>query len=93
MNRSIQWKGREEVATRDERGFIHYTPEELERIPPFEQRTAGTPALGTAGGTLGAVTGAALGTPFGPFGMLAGGAAGAAVGGLTGDQNRRGPTR
>ncbi|MFZ5826639.1 MAG: hypothetical protein ACOY94_20300 [Bacillota bacterium] len=70
------------MATRDEKGYIHYTPEELQRIPSFEERAAGRPAGmgGLTGATLGALGGGLVGSAFGPAGTLVGGVAGAAAG-------------
>jgi len=73
--------------TRDEKGFIRYTLEELNRIPSFEAREragAGRGPAGTIGMLGGAAVGAAIGFTFGPvgavIGALAGGVAGGAVG-------------
>jgi len=77
------------MATKDEKGFIHYTQAELNRIPPFEQRdrAATTPAAST-GGALGmvggALVGAGVGSAFGPAGTVIGGGAGAVAGSAAG---------
>lgn len=70
------------MATRDEKGYIHYTPEELQRIPSYEERSAGQRfgLGGLAGTTLGALGGGLIGSAFGPAGTLVGGAAGAVAG-------------
>lgn len=70
------------MATRDEHGFIRYTPEELERIPPYEIRSGGGPAAGgLAAPPVGTLVGATIGAGFGPVGAFVGGVAGAALGG------------
>lgn len=70
------------MATRDERGFIRYTPEELERIPPYEVRSGGEPTAGRlAAPPVGTLVGATIGAGFGPVGAFVGGVAGAALGG------------
>ncbi|MDF2629456.1 MAG: hypothetical protein K0R39_3287 [Symbiobacteriaceae bacterium] len=69
------------MATKDEKGIIHYTPEELEQIPSFEVRSrTGADSPAPSGTVLGALGGAALGSAAGPVGTVIGGAAGAAVG-------------
>lgn len=70
------------MATRDEKGYIHYSSEELNRIPSYEQRDNGRAPLagGLTGATLGAVAGGAVGGTAGPGGALAGAAAGTVLG-------------
>lgn len=71
---------------RDAKGFIRYSMEELQRIPPYEQRVQGASAanLGITGGTAGTLGGAVIGSMWGPVGTLVGGVAGATVGGAVG---------
>lgn len=81
------------MATKDEKGFIHYTQAELNRIPSFEQGDdAGmTPAAGGTLGTVGgAVLGAGLGSTVGPGGTVVGGFAGAAGGAAFGATTAKG---
>lgn len=70
------------MAQRDEKGYIHYTQEELNQVPPFEQRDRGPGGFMTnfTGVTFGALTGGILGSALGPAGTVAGGIAGGAVG-------------
>jgi hypothetical protein len=73
------------MPTTDEKGFIHYTQAELNRIPSFEQRDQmGAEPAGTTRGTIGVLGGAALGaglgSTFGPAGTVAGGIGGAVAG-------------
>jgi hypothetical protein len=69
------------VAKRDEKGYIHYSQEELERIPSFEERDGRMPgAAGLTGGALGALAGGTVGAAAGPGVGLAGLATGAVLG-------------
>ncbi len=74
------------MAERDEKGYIRYSMEELQRIPPYEERVRGTnPAMmGITGGTAGTLAGAAIGSSFGPTGTIVGGVGGALAGGAAG---------
>jgi len=75
------------MATKDEKGYIDYTQEELNRVPSFEvrDRGGGAPLLGgLAGATGGAFIGAGLGSGLGPAGSALGSAAGAVAGGAAG---------
>lgn len=82
---------------RDDEGFIRYSKEELERIPPFEVRYGevgmGAVARGFGAGTVGTVAGAAIGSVWGPVGTVVGGIAGAVVGGSAGAAATGAPPR
>lgn len=71
------------MAERDAKGFIRYSPEELERIPTYEQRTSGgggmAAATGLTAGTTGTLAGAVIGSAWGPVGTIIGGLAGATL--------------
>lgn len=71
----------------DEKPYIDYSMEELNKVPPFEERDRdGTAGLlgGAAGATGGAFVGAGLGSAFGPVGTALGFAAGATGGAAVG---------
>lgn len=75
------------MEARDEKGFIYYTTEELNSVPPFEvrEKAGAYPCPGGALGMLGgAGLGAAIGSAFGPAGTVIGGLAGGAAGGAVG---------
>lgn len=79
------------MATRDEKGFIHYTQEELQRIPSYEERTEGGAPAGLRAGTLGLLAGGMMGSAGGPGTALAGMAGGAFVGNQVGRAMGAGP--
>ncbi len=70
------------MATRDENGYIRYSQEELERVPSYEERTAGRePRIAGLGfPALAALAGGIAGTGIGPGATLAGVAAGKVLG-------------
>lgn len=77
------------MPTTDEKGFIHYTHQELMSVPSAlerEQRTQGN-RRGLWGGSVGALVGGALGSPLGPAGTAAGAVTGAAIGSSPTDQS------
>jgi hypothetical protein len=79
------------MAKKDEKGFIHYTPEELAQTPSYEERAGGQPSIGGGilGAVLGTVGGAAIGSTVGPTGTVLGGVTGGVVGGAAGSQAKR----
>lgn len=80
------------MAKKDEQGYIHYTPEELARVPSYEERDrAGANARGNAAGAVaGAAAGSLLGATASPGGAIAGAVVGGALGGGTAGGNLRG---
>lgn len=78
------------MATRDDKGYIRYSQEELNKIPPYDVRARGTAGNNRmARASIGALGGAAAGSVFGPAGTVIGGLAGAAFGGGAGTRDRK----
>jgi len=76
----LRGSGGEKLAERDQKGFIRYSTEELERIPPYEIRHSQPGSGGALTATGSTIAGAAIGSVFGLPGTIVGGIAGAGIG-------------